>query len=79
MWRTVAIPIILTSTVLGSRAAFGRAANTKADDWAPLPPEELADGGSADTQGEHAIILYREQHTDDVARLEIHHTIEPRS
>ena len=73
MWRTIAIPIIFASAVFGAPAASGPVANTKAGDWAPIPPEELAYRGSADMQGAHAIILYREQHTDDAARLETHH------
>src|SRR5260370_17834669 len=53
--------------------AAARTASPKADDWPSLRPAELTDRGGAESQGEHAILLYREDRTDDAARVETHH------
>ncbi len=43
------------------------------EDWPEIPPEELALKDDPHNPGAHAIILYREIHTDDVEGFETHY------
>ena len=50
--------------------AFARAAQTGSEGWPPLNPAELALKDNPSSPGSAAMILYRDVHTDDVARQE---------
>lgn len=43
------------------------------ENWPPIPPEELALKDDPLNPGAHAMILYREMHTDDVKRFQTHY------
>ena len=48
-------------------------ADKRADEWPPISPEELALKDDPLNPGAHAMILYREMHTDDVERFQTHY------
>jgi len=51
------------------RNAAARGRQTDAEDWPPIKPEELAVKDNPASPGSSAMILYRDVHTDDVARV----------
>ena len=48
-------------------------ADKRPDEWPPISPEELALKDDPLNPGAHAMILYREMHTDDVERFQTHY------
>jgi transglutaminase-like putative cysteine protease len=71
---TLASVWVLTSIGLVLRAHAQAAKEETPSDWPPISPEELALKDDPANPGEPAIILYRDDSIDDVARIERHYT-----
>jgi hypothetical protein len=66
-------PFFILAVLLLAVVGWPNHPASAADDWLPISPEELAMKDYPGAPGTHAVMLYREQHTDDVESFERHY------